>query len=237
MISKRWNHKINNPTTNSFQNNYHFKSFNHSPKRYFDSWFSNQKNFESSKRPVWQYIIGLNLVIFVSWQVIPQKEFLYDHFSLSLRTIRLKNYHTILTHSISHQCPWHLLMNMGTMYFFGSFIEIYFKSRTLIHLYLIGAISGGLCILLSDKIKNSYHHTLGASGAICSILAFYIMQFPYNPIYVMFFPMPAFIAGILIVAHSIWAFHGKGGISGAGHLGGFLGGIIYYFLRMKGFFR
>jgi membrane associated rhomboid family serine protease len=69
-----------------------------------------------------------------------------NNFTLSKYTLATHHYHTLLTYSFSHNGFFHLLFNMVGLYFFGRFVENSFGSRTLLNLYVLGALIGALFI-------------------------------------------------------------------------------------------
>jgi len=187
-------------------------------------------------RPLYQYIIGANLAVYLAWQSgIISPKFLYDNFSLSLYTMASHRYHTLLTYSFSHIHGLHLAANMLSLYFFGKFTEAYYGPKTLLQLYLLGALVSGIFIHSSNKKYGNPYPTIGASGAASAILTYYIMNFPNQMILLFFFPVPAWMVGVLMLFQSLYAYDGSTGLSGAGHLGGIVAGLFYYFFRRGGF--
>ena len=205
--------------------------FSYKPKSNFSNFNS---FFTGGRRPLYMTLIGLNVATFVAWNTnFVSKRFLYNHFALSLDSVNRGFYHTFLTYSFSHINFMHLLFNMVTLYFFGSFTEYAFGSRTLLHLYLIGALTSGLFIHASNKQFHNQGPTVGASGATSAILAYYVLCFPKQPILLFFIPVPAWMAGALLLVQSLMMYDGRGGISGSAHLGGLVGGF-FYFLAKRG---
>jgi membrane associated rhomboid family serine protease len=83
-------------------------------------------------------------------------------------------------------------------------------------------------------------HGLGASGSITGMITAFAFLYPNTQFLFMFFiPMPAIaVVGVMLgldVYRSIQ--HPNSGVSGAGHIGGFLGGFGYYYWRLKPFIR
>jgi len=186
------------------------------------------------QRPLYQYLIGANLVVYLAWNTnLVSKQFLYNNFTLSLDTINRGRFHTFLTYSFSHINFMHMFFNMFTLYFFGRFTEMIFSKKTLLHLYLVGALSSAFLIHASNRQYNNHFPTVGASGATSAILAYYILNFPTQPILLFFFPVPAWMVGALLFVQSLMMYDGRGGISGSGHLGGLIGGVAYFLLKKR----
>lgn len=233
MLRNSFNKLFLNSARKTFENkNMGAKSFNpftYKPQARFSSVdkFLNRLN-----RPLYQYIIGANIAVFVAWNSnLISKQFLYDNFTLSLNTINANRFHTFLTYSFSHISFVHLFFNMFTLYFFGRFVEQVFGPKVLLHLYLAGALTSAFFIHSSNKQYHNYFPTVGASGATAAILSFYIFNFPKQTIFLFFFPVPAWIVGILLFGQSLMMYDGRGGISGSGHLGGLVGGLFYYLFK------
>ena len=202
--------------------------FNYKPKTNFSSF---NGFFTRMRSPLYLYLIGANVAVYLAWNTnIVSKQFLYNHFTLSQYTINRGFYHTFLTYSFSHINFLHMFFNMFTLYFFGRFTELAFGPKVLLHLYIIGALVSAFFIHTSNKQYNTSFPTVGASGATSAILAFFIFKFPFQQILLFFFPVPAWIVGVLIFGQSLMMYDGRGGISGSGHLGGLLGGFIYFML-------
>lgn len=107
----------------------------------------------------------------------------------------------------------------------------------MLHLYLLGAAVGGLFIHSGNKTYNNPFPTVGASGSTCAILTYFIMNFPNQPILLFFFPAPAWMVGALLFFQSLYSYQGQEGVSGAGHMGGIVAGLFYYFYRRGGFWQ
>ncbi len=208
-------------------------SFTYKPTRNFGSV---DKFLSRLNRPLYQYLIGANLVVYLAWNSnLVSPRFLYNNFALSLDTISRGRIHTMLTYSFSHISFLHLLFNMLSLYFFGRFTELAFGAKTLLQLYLTGALSGAVFIHASNKQYGNNFPTVGASAATMAILSNYIFNFPNQTIFLFFFPVPAWVVGALLFFQSLSMYDSRTGISGSGHLGGFLGGL-FYFLAKRGRF-
>ena len=104
-------------------------------------------------------------------------------------------------------------------------------------LYAAGAYGAyhGLYATYRKKYRAPIPITVGASGAVSAIFAYFICVKPWEPILFWFIPMPAIAAGAILLFLGTRA-SGRGGISHEGHLGGAIAGAAYYFAR-KLFFK
>jgi len=208
-------------------------SFTYKPKFHFSSV---DRFLNRLQRPLYQYLIGANVLIYFAWNTgLVSKRFLYNNFTLSLDTINQGRFHTFITYSFSHISFMHLFFNMFTLYFFGRFTEASFGAKALLQLYLTGALGGAIFIHSSNKQYQSHAPTIGASSATAAILANYIFTFPNQQIFLFFLPVPAWIVGLLLFGQSLMTYDGRGGMSGSGHLGGLIGGLLF-FLAKRGKF-
>lgn len=137
---------------------------------------------------------------------------------------------TIFTYMFTHQSFLHLLANMVTMYFFGSFLNRITGVRTFLTVYLVGGIVAGIFVLLLSF--PPYYLTIGASGAVFALGGALTVLVPQLKVYI--FPIPAamplwvaILVGFLILAL-------MPGVSWQGHLGGLLAGLAAgWYLRRR----
>mmetsp|Transcript_11371 Transcript_11371/g.37986 ORF Transcript_11371/g.37986 Transcript_11371/m.37986 type:complete len:277 (+) Transcript_11371:189-1019(+) len=163
--------------------------------------------------PVLGGIIGLNVGVWVLWQVpsvVPQHE-MVRHFTLSFDKV-LERPHTLLTHFFSHKDGWHLIGNMMTVFFFGPEVIAYVGAKTFLSLYLGSGLLAGLCQLLDLMRKNAYSRRgkcLGASGAVNAIVAWSCLASPWRLIVIFAefipVPLPAIAYGGLFLSKDVAA--------------------------------
>ena len=199
-----------------------------SPRRSFSFRYS-QGSESFFRRPLYQLMIGGNLVVFALWNTdLLSQNMMVKHFALSKATLAQGNVHTLFTYSFSHTNIMHLLFNMLPIYFFGRTIEQSFGRRRLWHAWLAGALCGALIELFHAP---DYRLLIGSSSATASILSFFIWRFPHETIYMYFVPVPAWVLGCLYFGYSYWmSKRGGGGNTAHGaHLGGLLAGTAVHF--------
>lgn len=158
-----------------------------------------------------------------------------------------RNLWTLITHMFVHLDPFHLLMNMISLSFIGSFVEKLIGKKRFFWLYLIGGFIAGLFFVFlagffgSNTIGerlfgNPFIFAVGASGAIFALAGLLTVLTPRIKVLVFFIiPMPLWI-GILFLLFFFWILSLIGGlpIGNSAHLGGFLCGLIYgFYLRRK----
>lgn len=222
-LSKQGRAELYNDAKGNFKK---IQSLYHTPKQHFSQV---DQYLRRLRRPLYYYIIGANLGVFLAWKSnLISYNFLFNHFTLSTMNLRNHRYHTLLTYSFSHVELFHFLFNMITFYFFGRVVEAYFGSKVLLHLWLAGGLTSAFFINSVNAQTGNMGPAVGASGAVYAILAYYIMNFPYQTVYLYFFPVQAWILGLGLVGLSVLSSE-RG--SGAGHLGGLLAGAGYFLYR------
>lgn len=126
----------------------------------------------------------------------------------------------------------HILVNMLSLWMFGTELERTWGTRFFTKFYLItGVGAAATSLLLSFFVDGVYYSvTVGASGAIYGLLLGYGMYFPNRPIYLYFiFPIPARIFVMIVGGIAFFsAMAGPGGgVAHSAHLGGLVVGYIY----------
>jgi membrane associated rhomboid family serine protease len=150
-----------------------------------------------------------------------------------------KEYLRLITHMFIHGDVFHLMFNMFSLYFLGTFLEneltnsIYFEpTQGMLH-FLIIYFFGGLFSTLIPFIRNKNnpgYRSLGASGGVSAVIFAAIIWAPTLPLSILFFPfpIPAYIFGPIYLAFEFWADRkGNTGIAHDAHIGGAIFGILY----------
>ena len=160
-----------------------------------------------------------------------------------------KEYQRIFTHGFIHADYMHLFFNMFVLYGFGENIEQTFRNEAVFNmhfptlefwgagnglgffivLYLGGIIFATLPSLRKHK-DNPNYYSLGASGAVSSVLIAFILMFPLAPLNFIFLPgidIPAWLMGILFfVYESYMNKKGRTGIAHDAHIYGAIWGLL-----------
>ncbi|MFN5704622.1 MAG: rhomboid family intramembrane serine protease [bacterium] len=119
---------------------------------------------------------------------------------------RKKKYYTILTSGFIHADFNHLIFNMLSYFFFAFSLEKIVGHWQYALIYISGIVLSDISSILKNK-NNSSYYSLGASGAISSVLFSYILFDPHSKIYLFFIPIgiPAFIFALLYLAYCMYA--------------------------------
>jgi membrane associated rhomboid family serine protease len=129
----------------------------------------------------------------------------------------------LLTSAFLHYGPFHLAMNMYSLFFAGSLLEQLIGRWRFALLYLASGVAGSAgAVLISPNVV-----TLGASGAIFGVLGgLFVLERRGN------IATGGQIAG-LIVINLIFTFALASHISVGGHLGGLVGGVILMLILVR----
>ena len=157
--------------------------------------------------------------------------------------IKNKQWYRLITYGFLHADLSHLIFNMFALYLFGKEIENVFKDvfgqPVGIVLYVLLYFTGLIVSILPTWFKekdNIQYSSLGASGAVSSIVFAYILVYPMNFMGIVFIPifLPAFIFGIIYVITSIYLEKKqKGNINHLAHVTGGMYGIVFMFVVFK----
>ncbi|MFA5328798.1 MAG: rhomboid family intramembrane serine protease [Prolixibacteraceae bacterium] len=120
-----------------------------------------------------------------------------------------KEYHRLITHAFVHANWEHLFVNMIVLFSFGRAIEVYFKynfgNNQILYYFLLyfgGILASNIYAMIKHR-NNYFYNSVGASGAVSSILFAAIFFDPWNKIY--FFgilPIPGIIFAVLYLVYS-----------------------------------
>jgi len=144
---------------------------------------------------------------------------------------------TFITSMFMHANLTHLLVNMISLFFIGSFAERLIGRKRFFLLYLISGITAGLLFVIVGLFGfNIDVSAVGASGALFGIAGLLAVITPRLPVMVFFIiPMPMWLAviSLLVILWLLSAFAGLP-IGNVAHLGGLITGVVYgFYLRHK----
>jgi membrane associated rhomboid family serine protease len=154
---------------------------------------------------------------------------------LGLRTATfLQQPWTIVTNLFMHGDIWHILFNMITLYFFGTFLIRLIGTRDFLIIYFLGGIIGNiffmLFVLLIDP-ELRFIPVIGASGAIFALGGALAVLTPKLRVFVFPIPVPMPLWVAVIGGFFIMSF--VGGVAWQGHLGGLVLGLLAGFALRK----
>jgi membrane associated rhomboid family serine protease len=151
------------------------------------------------------------------------------------KVIHKNEYHRLITHAFVHANWEHLLVNMIVLFSFGQAIEKYFSflfgDRSVMYFFLLyfgGILVSNIYALIKYR-NNFFYNSVGASGAVSSILFAAIFFDPWNNIY--FFgilPIPGIIfAGLYLFYSYQMSMKQKDNVAHDAHFLGAVYGFIF----------
>jgi membrane associated rhomboid family serine protease len=213
-----------------------------------------QDTFANRQRFLWG-LVGVNATVFGLWQYsestrnFPLNKFLMRHFTLSEFGVRVHHrFHTMLTAAFSHRDLSHFAFNMIALYTFGVNTIHYLGLQRFALLYLGGALFSSFFQLIwpsmipkSWPAKYNYNRNsviLGASGAVNAVVAWNILTFPRNMLYIYaVIPVPAALAGLAFLGMDAYGLYsGTSATGNAAHISGAVIGVLAFVLS-RGKFR
>ena len=174
--------------------------------------------------PIW-FLIILNFVVFIATFISPK---LIIVFGLQPAAF-LHQPWTIVTNLFVHAGLWHIIANMLTLYFFGSYLSRLVGDNKFLILYFGGGILGNILFIL---LGPPFSIAVGASGAVFALGGALAVMRPKLKVFVIPIPVPiplwvAVIGGFLILSFLPY-------IAWQAHFGGLVLGLIAgYFFKKK----
>ena len=172
---------------------------------------------------IWVLII-VNFLLFIATAINRDLIFL-----LGLQSIDfLYRPWTIITSMFIHAGFGHVMVNMLTLYFFGTYLSMLVGRTKFLLVYFGGGILGGILFIL---LAPPFSIAVGASGAIFALGGSLVVLRPQIRVLIFFFiPAPlwlAVIGGFLILTFIPY-------IAWQAHLGGLVFGLIAGYFFRKG---
>jgi membrane associated rhomboid family serine protease len=164
------------------------------------------------------FLIALNVVIFVITLLRPEETIYFLGLTPALLS---QQPWTIITSMFVHGGWWHILFNMISLYFLGSFFLRAAGERSFLAVYFLGGLAGNILFVL---LANPLSIGIGASGAIFAVGGALAIMVPSVRVFIIPIPVPMPLwAAIIIFFFLSFLFSG---IAWQAHLGGLLLGLI-----------
>lgn len=145
-----------------------------------------------------------------------------------------KEYYRFLTNGFVHADMQHLIFNMITLFFIGSYVEGFYAEIGMRNLYLLLYVAGVIVASVPSYFRhrtNPYYRSLGASGGTSAIMFSMVYISPWMKITFFFIPMWSVAFAVLYVAYSIYAAKQRqDNINHEAHLWGGVFGFVFTFL-------
>ena len=165
-------------------------------------------------------LIIINVVVYLAINIASYSgASIVEYLALSRATVMAEPW-TILTSMFTHMDFMHLLANMITLYFYGSFLNRITGTRTFLVIYFGGGLLSALAVLL---LSHPLSGTIGASGAIFALGGALAVLVPMIKVFIFPIPVPMPLWVAILIGFLLLAF--IPGVSWQGHLGGLLFGL------------
>lgn len=154
---------------------------------------------------------------------------------------------TLLTGMFTHVLFTHLLVNMISLFFIGTFVERLIGKRRYFWLYITSGLVAGIFFVAFAYIGSAFSwgpavfgaintSAVGASGALFGIAGLLAVLLPRLRVLVFFIlPMPLWGAMLLLIG-GLWVFSVIAAlpVGNTAHFGGLITGVAYgWYLRTK----
>jgi len=167
------------------------------------------------------FLIALNVVIFIIELVIggePINE-VVDFLGLTPDEL-LQQPWTIISSVFVHGSVWHILFNMISLYFLGSFFIRATGEKSFLAVFFLGGLAGNILFAL---LANPFSTGIGASGAVFALGGALAVMVPRVPVFIFFIPVPIPLWVAILI---LFLFSFLPRIAWQAHLGGLLLGLI-----------
>jgi membrane associated rhomboid family serine protease len=148
---------------------------------------------------------------------------------------------TIITYMFVHAGVWHILFNMLCLYWFGEIFLMFFSSKHLRGVYLLGGIAGGVLFMVCYHLFPLFSASVEVAtvvGASASVLAIILAVAYKEPNYeIMLFLIGRvklkYMAAAMVVIDLLFITSDNAG-GHIAHLGGALAGFLFAYALHKG---
>lgn len=191
------------------------------------------------------------LTSLISLKVFKDDIMFYKYSFIPYQVKHQKEHYRLITYAFLHADFPHLLFNMISFYMFGELIEnqltlnygAFLGKIHFLIIYLVGALTATIWPYIRNS-ENINYISVGASGAVSSVLFASMLWNPTMEVGIIFLPfsIPSYIFAPLYLAFEYWSLkRGKSNIAHDAHIGGAIFGICYVSLinfdKIKLFFH
>jgi len=177
---------------------------------------------------IW-FLVALNVLVFIVTLLRPDMIL----FLGMTPALFVRQPWTIVTSIFVHGSFNHILFNMISLFFLGSFLIRLVGERSFLWVYGLGGLAGNALFMV---LANPSSTGVGASGAIYAVGGTLAMMAPKLPVFVFPFPFPI---PLWVAIMGFLALSFIPGIAWQAHIGGLALGLIagYLFKRKRGTYR
>ncbi len=215
-------------------------------------------------------LLIINVLLFLAIEVLAPTAGIDLTSLLGLHFFKAQDFHTyqLVTYMFMHGGWQHIIFNMFMLWMFGAVMENVWGQKRYLFYYIFCGVGAGLCqeiaqyiqytsegmanfnmvntgaaLIPTDQYLNLWT-TVGASGAIYSLLLAFGMMFPNERMFIIPIPVPIKAKWMVIGSIAIEFFLGMSahgdGVAHTAHLGGMAFGfflILYWRRQARGAYR
>ncbi|XP_075709654.1 presenilin-associated rhomboid-like protein, mitochondrial isoform X1 [Rhinoderma darwinii] len=174
-------------------------------------------------------IIAANVLVFCLWRVPNLQRMMVRYFTSNPASQNLCL--PMILSTFSHFSLFHMAANMYVLWTFSSSIVSILGQEQFLALYMSAGVVSTFASYVCKAAAGRFGPSLGASGAIMTILAVVCSKMPEAKLAIIFLPMFTFTAGnalkVILALDSMGLVLGWKFFDHAAHLGGALFGIWY----------
>lgn len=176
------------------------------------------RTYRSANLNVLWFLIALNVLIFVITLLRPEAVINFLGLTPALLS---KQPWTIISSMFVHGSFTHILFNMISLYFLGSFLIRTVGEKSFLAVFFLGGLAGNILYFL---LGPRFTPGIGASGGIFALGGALAIMVPRVPVIIFPIPVPVplWVAIIILVCISFLF----SGIAWQAHLGGLFLGLI-----------
>ena len=128
--------------------------------------------------PAVKWLLALNIGVFLVQLTLIEPEQLFAVLGLSPENFPAA-WWTLITYMFVHVGPFHLVLNMATLWMFGARLESAWSTRSFVYFYLWCGLGGAIAHLLFARDAS----LVGASAGVSGVLMAYGLRWPEDRVY------------------------------------------------------
>lgn len=196
----------------------------------------------SGVAPACKTLILINVGVFLAQWVFPAFDWGGLLGASSTDIFRHGKVWELLTASFFHEQPFHILINMLVLWWFGREIESIYGTPEFIRMYLTASVLSTLLWAFVDYFgpEPGRGVMLGASGATTALFVLYATYYPRREVLVFFvLPMPIWLVCVIFIGWDFLSLTQQhrgvptAAIAFAAHLGGAAYGFCYRYFDLR----
>jgi membrane associated rhomboid family serine protease len=201
----------------------------------------------SNRGQVCKWLVGINVVVYIiQLLTLPPGGLgqgvgaFTTFFEVKAADVLSGKVWELLTYAFLHDPtnPFHILLNMLVLWWFGHAIEEIYGRWEFLTFYLVAAVLGGLAYVATGLValENQQRGCLGASGAVLAVMVVYAFHYPRQTVLLFFvLPVPIWALMVLYVMYNAFGLlsGGDGQTAFSVHLAGAAFGALYYKAHLR----